>query len=30
MNLDAMNEVHLVQRKELAEVLLGAETRNVP
>lgn len=28
MNLDAMNEVHLVQRKELAEVLLGAETRN--
>lgn len=28
MHLDSMSEVHLVQRKELAEVLLGAETRN--
>lgn len=28
MNLDALSEVRISQRKELAEVLLGAETRN--
>lgn len=28
MEIDLMNEVHIVQRKELTEVLLGAETRN--
>jgi uncharacterized protein YxjI len=28
MNLDTMNEVQLVQRKEMAEILLGVETRN--
>lgn len=28
MNIDAMDEVHIVQRKELGEVLLGLEQRN--